>query len=49
MASDDVYRLFSGKTHHEIMIPSLLNVIRAVNNSNESLMRSLLIDGATGK
>ena len=49
MASDDVYRLFSRKTHHEIMIPSLLNVIRAVNNSNESLMRSLLIDGATGK
>lgn len=45
MASDDVYRLFSGKTHHEIMIPSLLNVIRAVNNSNESVMRSLLSDG----
>jgi phosphate:Na+ symporter len=49
VASDDVYRLFSGKTHHEIMIPSLLNLIRAVNNSNESLMRSLLSDGVMGK
>lgn len=49
MASDDVYRLFSGKTHHEIMIPSLLNVIRAINNSNESVMRSLLNDGVVYK
>ncbi|MFN5325071.1 MAG: Na/Pi cotransporter family protein [Bacteroidota bacterium] len=45
VASDDVYRLFSGKSHREIMIPSLLNLIRSVNNSNESLLRAMLGDG----
>lgn len=49
MASEDVYRLFTGKTHHEIMIPSLLNVIRAINNSNESVMRSLMPDNMLDK
>ena len=39
-SSEDVYLLFSKHRHHEIMIPSMLNLIRAVNNSNECLLRA---------
>ncbi|MFN9596347.1 MAG: Na/Pi cotransporter family protein [Bacteroidota bacterium] len=41
LAAQDVYRLFSNKDHQDISVPSLLNLVRAINNSNESLLRAI--------
>lgn len=41
LAAQDVYRLFSNRDHQEISVPSLLNLVRAINNSNESLLRAI--------
>ncbi|MGR6087764.1 MAG: Na/Pi cotransporter family protein [Arcticibacter sp.] len=41
LAAQDVYHLYSNKDHLEIYVPSLLNLVRAINNSNESLLRAI--------
>ncbi|MFM7823710.1 MAG: hypothetical protein ACKPB3_08040, partial [Bacteroidota bacterium] len=41
LAAQDVYRLYSNKDHQEMAVPSLLNLVRAINNSNESLLRAI--------
>ena len=38
--TENVYKLFSDKRHRDIVIPSLLNMIREINNSNEALLRA---------
>lgn len=39
--SQGIYRLFTEKKHHEVVIPNLLNMIREINESNEAIIRSL--------
>jgi len=41
LAAQDVYHLYSNKDRLEIYVPSLLNLVRAINNSNESLLRAI--------
>lgn len=41
LAAQDVYRLYANKAHHEIAVPSLLNLVRSINNSNESLLHAI--------
>jgi hypothetical protein len=41
LAAQDVYVLYSNKTHQEIAVPSLLNLVRSINNSNESLLQAI--------
>jgi phosphate:Na+ symporter len=39
--SEGIYKLFTARKHHEIIIPDLLNMIREIDESNEALLRSL--------
>jgi phosphate:Na+ symporter len=39
--SENLYKLFTAKRHRDIIIPSLLNMVREINNSNEALLRAV--------
>jgi len=47
--SENVYKLFTAKRHRDIVIPSLLNMVREINNSNEALLRAVNNIFITGK
>ncbi len=47
LENEELYRILSASDQHELDTPSLFNMIREINNSNESLLRSIrLLDQA---